>query len=224
MRLRSEAGHRVFPYAAAALFGASALFLAAGCAPSRHLLAGSEERGARELFAAAAAVDFPVESTFSGVAEASGRSYPFIAGVSSRGPAEETVGVYDLLGGPVMFLSNDGRTVAVSRGPAAGKFPPPDLPPFRAEKFSLGRVLTGAPGYPADGGEAGRTPDGLWVLEDGRQALYTDPGRRFLSRAEYEFSGRKVAVTYPGREAPGPPLLISIEVSGTRIILRRDEE
>lgn len=149
---------------------------------------------------------------------------PFIVGVNSRAPSDETVGFYDPLGRPVMFLSNDGMRVTVSRGVAAGDFPPPDLPPVRTGPVSLGRILSGAPGFPVDGGEPGRTTDGLWVLEDGRQAVYSDPNRRFLSRAEYEFSDTKVAVSYPGREAPGPPPVISIEISGAKILLRRDAE
>lgn len=150
--------------------------------------------------------------------------FPFIAGVNSRTAAEETVGFYDPLGRPVLFLSNDGMRVTVSRGPAAGEFPVPNLPPAPAGPVSLGRILYGSPGYSADGGSLGRTPDGEWVLEDGRQRLFSDRTRRLLSRAEYRFSGKLVAVSYPGRETPGPPPVVEIEISGAKIVLRRDTE
>ena len=144
--------------------------------------------------------------------------------MNSRAPAEETVGVYDPLGRPVLFLANDGARITVSRGPAAGGFPAPDLPPVSAGPVSLGRILSGAPGYPVDGGDLGGTAEGEWVLEDGRQRLFSDLSRRHLSRAEYDFSGKRVTVSYPGRETPGPPPLVRIEVSGAKIVLRRDSE
>ena len=199
--------------------------LAAGCAPSLHRLTGEEARGARELFAAAAsAVPFPIEHSFSGVAEASGRAWPFVAGVRSRGPEGEIVGFYDPLGGPVLFLYNDGGTVTVSRGPAAGDFPVPNLSPVAAGPVSFARILAGAPGYSVDGGDPGRTEAGEWVLEDGRQRLFSDPSRRFLSRAEYRFRGKRAAVSYPGRETPEPPPVVTIEIDGAKIVLRRDVE
>jgi hypothetical protein len=74
------------------------------------------------------------------------------------------------------------------------------------------------------GGDLGGTPEGEWVLEDGRQRLFSDPSRRILSRAEYDFRGKRVTVSYPGRESPGPPSLVTIEVSGAKILLRRDRE
>jgi hypothetical protein len=75
-----------------------------------------------------------------------------------------------------------------------------------------------------DEGDLGRTAEGEWVLEDGRQTLFSDPSRRLLSRAEYDFPGKRVTVSYPGRETPGPPPLVSVEVSGAKITLRRDTE
>lgn len=147
---------------------------------------------------------------------------PFLAGVNSRAPAEETVGFYDPAGRPVLFLANDGARITVSRGPAAGEFHMPDLPPVPAGPVSLGRILAGAPGYPVTGGDPGRTREGEWVLEDGRQRLFSDPSRRILSRAEYDFRGKRVTVSYPGRESPGPPSLVTVEVSGAKILLRRD--
>ena len=203
---------------------ASSLVLAAGCAPGLHRLAGEEARGAREFFVGAAAVSFPIEASFTGVAEVSGKVYPCIAGVRSRTPSEETVGFYDPLGVPILFLSNDGTRVTVSRGTAAGEFPPPGFPPVPAGPVSLGRILSGAPGYSPDGGELGRTPEGELVLEDRRQRLFSGPSRLLLLRAEYEISGKEIEVSYPGRELPGPPQIIKIEISGAKIVLRRDTE
>lgn len=181
-----------------------------------------EARGARELFEASATYSFPFEASYSGVAEISGRVYPFIAGVNSRAAAEETVGLYDPAGNPVLFLANDGTRITVSRGPAAGEFPPPDLPPVPAGPVSLGRILAGAPGYAVTDGKMGGTRKGEWVLEDGRQRLFSDPSHRILSRAEYDFRGKRVTVSYPGREAPGPPSLVAVEGFGSKILLRRD--
>ena len=157
------------------------------------------------------------------MAEISGRVLPFLAGVNSRAAAEETVGFYDPAGRPVLFLANDGTRITVSRGPAAGEFPPPDLPPVPAGPVSLGRILAGAPGYTVTEGDLGGTPKGEWVFEDGRQRLFSDPSRRVLSRAEYDFRGKRLMVSYPGRESPGPPSLVTVEVSGAKILLRKDE-
>lgn len=179
---------------------------------------------AREFFAAAAAFSFPVAASFSGIAEISGRALPFVAGVNSRAATEETVGFYDPAGRPVLFLANDGNRITVSRGPAAGDFPPPDLPPVSAGPVSLGKILSGAPGYPVEGGDLGRTAKGEWVLDDGRQRLFSDPSRRLLARAEYDFRGKRVTVSYPGRESPEPPPRVTVEISGTSIVLRRDRE
>jgi hypothetical protein len=75
-----------------------------------------------------------------------------------------------------------------------------------------------------EGGDLERTADGEWVLDDGRQRLYSDRSRRLLSRAEYDFRGRRVTVSYPGRETPGPPPLVTVEISKAKIVLRRDRE
>jgi hypothetical protein len=75
-----------------------------------------------------------------------------------------------------------------------------------------------------EGGDLGRTAEGEWVLDDGRQRLYSDRSRRLLSRAEYDFRGKRVTVSYPGRETPGPPLLVTVETTGAKIVLRRDRE
>jgi hypothetical protein len=200
------------------------LHIASGCAPVRHRISGEEARGAREFFTAAAALPFPLEASYSGVAEISGRVLPLVAGVSSRSSAEEIVGFYDPLGRPVLFLANDGSRVTVSRGQAAGEFPPASLPPVEAGRISLGRILFGAPAYPVEHGDFARTPEGEWIFEDGRQRLFSDPLRRLLSRAEYDFAGKRVFVSYPGRDMPGPPPLVKVEVSGAKIVLRRDAE
>jgi hypothetical protein len=149
---------------------------------------------------------------------------PFVAGVNARTPGEETVGFYSLPGDPVLFLANDGSRITVTRGPAADGFPMPDLPPVRSGPVSLGRILAGAPGYAVEEGDLGRTREGEWVLEDGRQKLFSDPARRLLSRAEYDFLGKRVTVSYPGRETPGPPPVVKVEVAGAKIELRRDAE
>lgn len=196
----------------------------AGCAPARYRIAGDEAGSARELFARSSAVSFPIEASYSGVAEFSGRVLPFLAGVNARAPGEETVGFYDPMGRPALFLSNDGSRIAAERGPAAGEFLPQRLPTVPAGPVSLGRILSGAPGYAVEGGELARTQDGAWVFENGRQLLFSDPSRRFLLRAEYEFPGKRVTVSYPGRDAPGPPPLVRLEVSGAKILLRRDAE
>ena len=52
----------------------------------------------------------------------------------------------------------------------------------------------------------------------------TDPARRLLARAEYEIAGKRVAVSYPGREGSGPPRAVTIEVRGAKMTLRRDAE
>ncbi len=114
--------------------------------------------------------------------------------------------------------------MTVSRGSAAGDFPVPKLPPVEAGPVSFARILSGAPGYPVDGGEPGRTEAGEWVLEDGRQRLVTDPSRRFLAHAEYRFRGRRVAVSYPGRETREPPPVVAVEIDGAKIVMRRDVE
>jgi hypothetical protein len=89
---------------------------------------------------------------------------------------------------------------------------------------SLGRILSGAPGYPVAGVEAGRTADGAWSLSDGRQTLRSDPGRRFLAGAEYRLPGMRLTVDYPGRESAEPPERITLSVRGVEFALRRDPE
>jgi len=176
------------------------------------------------FFASSADISFPLRASFSGVAEISGRSVPILAGLLSRTASEEILGIYDPLGHAVLFLRNEGGTVSVTRGPAAKEFPPEDVRPLDAGPVSLGRILSGAPGYPATGGEAGMTAGGAWVLAGKGQTLFSDPSRRLLSRAEYDISGKRVTVTYPGRESPGPPRTVTLEVMGNKVVLRRDAE
>lgn len=209
---------------------AGAVFLG-GCAPARRGIAGEERRSASEFFAAAAAVSFPIEASFSGIAEIYGRAVPFVAGVSSRGPGDESAGIYDPLGRGVIFLANGGGRLAVTRGPAGADFLTGDLPripdgglALDAGPVSVGRILAGAPAFPVTGGTPARTGDGGWVLEDGRQTLYSDPSRRVLARAVYEISGRRLTVSYPDRASPAPPRLVRVELFGTKIVLRRDTE
>ncbi len=208
-----------------------ALLLAGACAPGRQALRGEEARTASEFFAACGNVAFPVVASYTASAELRGRTVPFVAGVNARTPGLEILGVYDPLGRAVLFLDNERGEVRISRGPAATELPGADLdriPPagavFRAEGLSLGRVLAGAPGYPVAGGEPGRGPDGAWILSDGPQTLYTDPSRRVLARAEYEVSGKRFTVTYPGREGGGLPRVVAIESRGAKMTLRRDLE
>ncbi len=201
-----------------------ALLLAAGCAPARQRLVGEEARTATVFFLSAADVTFPVRASFSGIAEFSGRTVPFIAGLNSRTASDETLGFYDPMGRAVLFLDNDGRSVSVLRGPAAEEFPLRDARSLDAGPVSLGRILSGAPGYPVSGGEAERGADGEWVFAGKGQTLFSDPSRRLLSRAEYDISGKHVTVTDPGRDSPGPPRTVEVEVMGNRIVLRRDAE
>ena len=209
-----------------AVFALIALVVApgAGCAPSRQLLVGQEARTAAEFFASASDVSFPVRASFSGIAEIRGKTVPFVAGLSSRTASDETLGFYDSMGRAVMFLENGGGRISVPRGPAAGDFPPGDVRPVDAGPVSLGRILSGGAGYPVSGGETGRAADGAWVYAGRGQTLFSDPSRRLLSRAEYDISGKRVIVTYPGRDTPGPPRRVEVEAMGNRIVLRRDTE
>lgn len=201
-----------------------AVAFSAGCAPFRHRIKGEEAGAASALFASSARLSFPVRASFSGVAEVSGRTIPFVAGLFARSASDETLGVYDPMGNAVLFLDNAGGRLSVVRGPAAAQFPPPDLRPVDAGPLSLGRILSGAPGYPVSGGRLGRDADGAWVLAADDQTLFSDPSRRLLSRAEYDIAGRRVTVTYPDRESPGPPRTVEVEVMGNTIVLRRDAE
>lgn len=198
--------------------------LLAGCSPIRYRLAGEEAGRAAAFFAGAAAVRYPVVVLFSGVAEVRGRVLPLVAGIRSEGPSEDTVGFYDSLGRAVLFLENRGGRLVVSRGPAAREFPSGDLPSLFAGPVSIGRIVSGAPGYPVGEGEIGRTGGGAWVFRDDRQLLISDPGRRVLARAEYDLSGTRITVIYPDRDPSAPPARVEVELSGARILLRRDAE
>jgi len=209
--------------AACALF---ALVVApgAGCAPSRQRLVGQEARTAVTFFASASGVSFPLRASFSGIAELRGSTVPFVAGLSSRTASDETLGFYDSMGRAVMFLENREGTISVTRGPAAGEFPPENIRPVDAGPVSLGRILSGGAGYPVSGGETGRTSDGEWVYAGRGQTLFSDPSRRLLSRAEYDISGKRITVTYPGRDTSGPPRRVEVEVMGNRVVFQRDAE
>jgi hypothetical protein len=198
--------------------------LVSGCAPARQRLVGEEARAAAVFFTSAADVSFPLRASFSGIAEISGRSVPVLAGLLSRTESEEILGVYDPLGHAVLFLRNEGGIMSVTRGPAAKEFPPENVRPLDAGPVSLGRILSGAPGYPAAGGDASMTESGAWVLAGRGQTLFSDPSRRILSRAEYDISGKRVTVTYPGRDSPGPPRTVEVEVMGNKVVFRRDVE
>ncbi|HEU5360555.1 MAG TPA: hypothetical protein VFU42_05285 [Candidatus Deferrimicrobiaceae bacterium] len=197
---------------------------ASGCAPARQRLLGEEADRATLFFARTADVSFPLRASFSGIAEISGRTVPLIAGLHSRTASDETLGFYDPMGHAVLFLQNDGGSVTVTRGPAGREFWKENFRSLQAGPVSFGRILSGAPGYPVAGGEAGRTADGTWVLTGREQTLFSDPSRRLLARAEYDISGKRVTVTYPGRNAPGTPRTVEVEVMGNRIVLRRDAE
>lgn len=190
----------------------------------RYRLTGEEAGRASAFFAGTAAVRYPVEASFSGFAEFRGRVLPLVAGIRSEGPSKEIVGFYDPMGRAVMFLENRGGWLAVSRGPAAGDFPPGNLPPLAAGSFSIGRIVAGGPGYPVEEGETGRTGQGAWVYRNDRQLLVSDPDRRFLARAEYDVSGKRVTVTYPDRDPAAPPARVEVEIPWARILLRRDAE
>jgi len=217
--VRGRARPRLLPFLACA-----ALLAAAGCAPSRTVLTGPEGAQAARFFARLEKeAPFPVKASFSGIARPRGRgALPFIAGVNAPGPASETLGLYDPTGVAVAFLANDGRALTVSRGPMA------ELAELKADMklhpgpVSLARILTGAPGFPVSGGEASRDRDGRWVLSDERQTLFSDPGRRFLSRAEYRVGDVEATVEYPERSDAAPPGVIAMKVRGIPISMRRD--
>jgi hypothetical protein len=190
----------------------------------RYRLAGEEAGRASAFFAGIAAVQVPVTASFSGVAEFRGRVLPLVAGIRSEGPSEDSVGLYDSLGRAVLFLENRGGRLTVFRGPAAETFPPADLPSLVAGPVSIGRILAGAPGYPVEEGEVGKTGRGAWVFRNGRQILVSDPDRRVLGRAEYDISGTRITVTYPDRSGPALPARVEVELPGARILLRRDAE
>lgn len=198
----------------------------AGCAPSRTVITGPEGDQAARFFAGMPDdVAFPLKASFSGVARPLGHeAVPFVAGVNASGPEQETVGVYDPMGRGVAFVTNDGRRLVPSPGPAADLAGFRGAPPVAAGPVSLARILSGAPGYPVEGGRTFRADDGRWVLSDARQTLYSDPGRRFLARAEYRFPGLDATVEYPERSSGEPPPRIAVELRGMEISLRRDSE
>jgi len=196
------------------------------CAPSLTIVTGPEADRAERFFAGLPGqVVFPVKTSFSGTAvPAAGDAVPFLAGISAASPEEEIVGLYDPLGRGVAFLANDGRRVAISRGPAADLAGFRGASPIDAGPVSMARILSGAPGYAAAPAEAGRYEDGAWSLSDGRQTLRSDPGRRFLAGAEYRVHGMRVTVDYPGRMSADPPERIVLSVRGATFTLRRDSE
>ena len=198
-------------------------FLLYGCAPSRTLLKDSEAEQARAFFTCMAEeAVFPVTASYSGLALLPNRApMPFIVGLNAVSPDSEKLGFYDPMGGPIAFLSNDRGLVLMTRGPMA------DLAGLDKDRLiavgpiSLGRILSGAPGYRVSGGEVMLGDDGGWVLADGSQTLFSDPGRNFLAKAEYRFAIVKVTVEYPDRDFAPPPT-VSMTIRGTNILLRRD--
>ena len=190
------------------------------------IVTGPEADVAERFFAGLPGrVVFPVKASFSGTAvPVAGDAVPFVAGISAPTPEEETVGLYDPLGHGVAFLSNDGRRMAISRGPAADLAGFRGAAPVEAGPVSLARILSGAPGYMVTSGEASRYEDGAWSLSDSRQTLRSDPGQRFLAGAEYRVPGMRVTVEYPGRESTDPPERIVLSVRGVKFTLRRDPE
>ncbi len=215
---------RVSPRLAASLSLCLAAVIAAGCAPSRTILSGPEGEQAARFFARLSGeATFPVKATFSGIARPHGRDpVPFIAGVNAPDPASEALGLYDPMGGAVAFLANDGRLLRMTRGPMAAAAGIAGDAELEAGPVSLGRILSGLPGYPVFEGEAARDGDGRWVWSDARQTLYSDPGRRFLAKAEYRVGPAEATVTYPERASAGPPAGISVAVRGLEISLRKD--
>jgi hypothetical protein len=204
--------------------GLVVLLLAGGCAVRGRLPDGESRAAAAFFTAVEGAVPFPEKASFSGVATYGDDAYPFIAGVTSLAPSEETVGFFDPLGHALLTISNDGSALAVSSGPDAGLLSALDGRRLAAGPVSLGRILSGAPGYPVGKGEFLRGGDGGWRLEDGRQTLSTDPGRRWVSLAVYSLGGRTLTVSYPGRETAEKPRTVELEGFGAKIVLRRDEE
>ena len=158
--------------AACALF-ALVVALGAGCAPSRQRLVGQEARTAATFFTSASDVSFPLRASFSGIAELRGSTVPFVAGLSSRTASDETLGFYDSMGRAVMFLENREGRISVTRGPAAGEFPPDTIRPVDAGPVSLGRILSGGGGVSRirrrDRQDGGR---GVGVCGEGTDAFF----------------------------------------------------
>ncbi|MCL1925609.1 MAG: hypothetical protein FWF95_00540 [Syntrophorhabdaceae bacterium] len=198
--------------------------LLSGCLPSRTLLKDSEAAQARLFFARIAEeAVFPVTASFSGVARPEGRGpMPFLAGVNAASPGSEKLGLYEPMGGAVAFISNDGSLISVIRGPMADLAGLDRDIRIAAESVSLGRILSGAPGHEVSGGEVALGDNGGWIFTDGRQTLFSDPGRGFLAKAEYRLGGVKATVEYPDRSL-APPRVISIAVRGMNVSLQRDQ-
>jgi len=194
-----------------------------GCTPSRTLLKDSEAAQARSFFARMAEeAAFPVTASFSGIARAAGRGpMPFLVGVNAASPNSEKLGLYEPMGGAVAFLVNDGNMISLTRGPMADLAGLDRDGRIAAGPVSLGRILSGAPGHKVSGGEVTLGEDGGWILADGRQTLFSDPGRGFLAKAEYRLGGVKAMVEYPDRSV-APPQVISVVVRGMNVSLRRD--
>ncbi len=226
-----ENGVRARGGALRAAFLLPVVLCAAGCAAPGRTLRGDAARDAGTFFSASTSVPYPFKASWSGVAAAGRRSVPFILGVNASSADAETMGVYDPLGREVLLVAHAGGAATVTRGPAAGEIGDGELAPLippektvRIDAFSLSRLLAGGAAYPVGEGRAALFRDGAWGWEDGRQEVRTDPGRRFVARAEYDVSGIRITVTYPGRESPGTPRVVAIETRGARIVLRRDAE
>ncbi len=203
---------------------AGILLLGSGCSALRPRLSPGEGRAAAEFFRSAGIRTPPAASSFTGVAVLPDREVPVVAAVRTDAEGGEVAGVYDPGGRGVLFLRTDGSRIAVERGPAAGELPEWLPGSVDAPGLSLGRVLSGAPGYPPEGGEVTRSPDGGWTYEDARQRLRTDPARGYLARAEYRIRDRRVVVRYPGRDSPSLPDTVEFRAGGGSILLRREGE
>lgn len=203
---------------------AGALLLLSGCSALRPRLSPGEGRAASEFFRSAGLLPAPSAASFAGVAVLPDREVPVVAAVRTEAGGGELAGVYDPAGRGVLFLRGDGVRIDVERGPAAGELPEWLPGSVEAHGLSLGRVLSGAPGYPPEGGQVTRSPDGGWTYEDARQRLRTDPARGYLTRAEYRVRGNRVVVRYPGRDSPALPETVELRAGGGSILLRREGE
>jgi len=188
------------------------------------MLTDSDVAKARSFFASIAEeATFPVAASFSGVARSAGRGpMPFIVGINAVSPDSEKLGFYEPMGGAIAFLANTGGVISITRGPMANLAGLGRDGMIAAGPISLGRILSGAPGYSVSGGEAMLGKDGGWILADGNQTLFSDPGRSFLAKAEYRFVGVKTTVEYPDRSS-APPQVISVAVRGMSVLLRKDQ-
>lgn len=205
----------------------AAAFVVGGCAALRPAAVGERERAA--FVAALPRPAFPFEASYSGVAEVGGREVPFLAGIRAGGPSDETVGIFDPLGRPLLYLVNSGGILTVRRGEAAGfarelGLPVPAEGVAGVGPLSLASVLFGAPGYPASGGRIQKSRSGGLTFSDGRQELFFGPPGERIARASYRVAGRRYTVTYAGHDAAGPARSVAVEGRGWRVVLRRDEE